>query len=121
MQEGERAQSGEDLETHLQAEDGGEPWSLSQRLAEIPLPSIDWRDSEYYRREYFPWAAEGVWGYLIPLNSQQGTPITLENANTRPIAKPEGSYETGNLQRADKNPISSAGRYLIGRHSECRE
>jgi len=65
--------------------------------------------------------AEDVWGYLLPLNSQHSTLIPLKNRNTRPIAKTEKLYEIGNLQHADRNAGSIAGRYLVGRHPECGE
>jgi hypothetical protein len=122
-------------EPRLQAEDGGEPWSVHDQLLRQVIGENRYQMDEAYPANT-PHAlsvgddredsisndvAEGVWGYLLPLNSQQGTPIALKNASTSPIAKTEGSYETGNLHNADKHPVSSAGRYLIGRHSECGE
>jgi hypothetical protein len=65
--------------------------------------------------------AECVWGYLLPLNTQHGAHIALKNCNTRPIAETENPYEVGNLHYADRNAVSIAGRYLIGRHPECGE
>jgi serine/threonine-protein kinase Chk2 len=61
-------------------------------------------------------AAEGVWGYLLPLNSKYGAPIALKSRNTSSNAKAKDSYGTGKTQDADTNLVSSAGRYLIGHH-----
>lgn len=65
--------------------------------------------------------AEGVWGYLLPLNSPYSTRMALKNGNARPIAKTGNTYEIRDLQHANRNAVSIAGRYLIGRHPECGE
>jgi hypothetical protein len=148
MPEGERSQreeggsSRKGLETRLQAEDDGGPWNIHRQLQEQlqqrktaknlsavsemdeanptntpnPLPvGENTEDSDLDD------VGEGVWGYLLPLNSQYSTRIALKNGNARPIAKTENPYEIRDLQHAERNPVSIAGRYLIGRHPECGE
>jgi hypothetical protein len=139
-EEGKGRSSGKGLETRLQAEGNEEPWRrttqffLPHRRTAETEPAINQIDEtspadtphapsagDYYEDSILNEVSEGVWGYLRPLNSQYSTPIGLKNAKTSLIAKTEGSYETENLQHADRNPVSSAGRYLIGRHPECGE
>jgi len=144
MPKGEKSQRAEgsssknSLETRLQAEDDGKARSThrqlqQEKIAESPsdvseidavnLAHIPDRLPAGENREDFNLddVAEGVWGYLLPLNSQHSAHIALKNGKTRPIAETENSYEGQNLQHADRNAVSIAGRYLIGRHPECGE
>jgi hypothetical protein len=140
QERGEGRSSKKGLEARLQAEDDDEPGSvpkqLYQRTAETQ-PSINQMDEASPANtphalspgddgEVFisDDVAEGVWGYLLPLSSQNctaGTPIALKNGNTSLIAQPKDSKETGKIHHADRNLVASAGRYLIGRYPECGE
>ena len=72
-------------------------------------------------------AAEGVWGYLIPLDDQLGQPLVLRRRNRCPSAEPvqKDGKKNGNLPKPSKKlepptPIKTQPNgYLIGRHSEC--
>jgi hypothetical protein len=142
QERGEGRSSGKGLETRLQAEDDGELWSVPEQLdqtwiaetepdqmdeaspANTPPDTPHALSARVYDEDSISMdAAEGVWGYLLPLNSKYryGANIVLKPGNTSPIAKTNDSYETGKTQDADTNLFSTAGRYLIGRHPECGE
>ncbi|KAL4811561.1 cytochrome P450 [Aspergillus unguis] len=70
-------------------------------------------------------AAEGVWGYLIPLDDKVRDALVLrkrDSCETEPNPKPnakKGAQGKGKVSAA-KEPISRRpGGYLIGRHPEC--
>jgi serine/threonine-protein kinase Chk2 len=78
-------------------------------------------------------AAEGVWGYLIPLDARFGSALVLKKRDTcispasQAINHRNGTSKTKRHRRNDtlgraKESITvqdSPGGYLIGRHSEC--
>jgi serine/threonine-protein kinase Chk2 len=75
-------------------------------------------------------AAEGVWGYLIPLDARFGNALVLkrrENCSSpalEVISHRNGTSRTKRPKKNDslgraKEQIGSPGGYLIGRHSEC--
>ncbi len=75
--------------------------------------------------------AEGVWGYLVPLDAQSGDVLVLRKRSscpkppikvgaTHPV-KPE-TYERQEQEYAQKKTeCTPSGGYLIGRHPECGE
>ncbi|KAK2738797.1 hypothetical protein FQN55_000435 [Onygenales sp. PD_40] len=79
-------------------------------------------------------AAEGVWGYLIPLDDKFGDPLVLKKRDTlcSPLfgtttrrngnPKPKRGRGHGGTSKARLEVSSSqdyTGGYLIGRHAEC--
>ena len=81
--------------------------------------------------------AEGVWGYLVPIDSVFGDTLVLKERYVCPAPHPEGDFGKGSKQRGRceakdnyvleekryeelkrKEGFPSAG-YLIGRHPEC--
>lgn len=70
-------------------------------------------------------AAEGVWGYLIPLDDKVRTALVLRERDScegprSNVAKPkcdkdEQGKKTGNGRKNGHSP----GGYLVGRHPEC--
>ena len=82
--------------------------------------------------------AEGVWGYLIPLDSKLGETLVLRKRPACPAPFPHSDFGKGTTSRGkEKVPEQSyggeeesyeqnkltmgwpAGGYLIGRHIEC--
>ncbi|ODH47205.1 CAMK/RAD53 protein kinase [Paracoccidioides brasiliensis] len=71
--------------------------------------------------------AEGVWGYLIPLDSRFGDPLVLKkrDALASPAIRAEKSRKGGSSRSKRGNPAlgtpaqEHTSGYLIGRHSEC--
>jgi serine/threonine-protein kinase Chk2 len=79
-------------------------------------------------------AAEGVWGYLLPLDAKYGDSLVLRKRSACPL--PDGMKDIGkeskgksskgkNFEKREEayketklNGIASGG-YLIGRHPEC--
>lgn len=78
-------------------------------------------------------AAEGVWGYLIPLDARFGNALVLKKRDTCSLPASEvishrnGASRTKRRRRNDglgraKGKAAgqdTPGGYLIGRHSEC--
>ena len=84
---------------------------------------------------------EGVWGYIVPLDSIGGDPLVCRARAACPAPYPEGGFGRGTKERARggcaRKPNKSynaeewdyernkrtmgfpAGGYLIGRHPEC--
>lgn len=76
-------------------------------------------------------AEEGVWGYLLPLDSRYGRCIVLKKRSSCPL--PDTVTATKTVKQSDaKSPLPEeaeyekskvggipAGGYLIGRHPEC--
>lgn len=72
-------------------------------------------------------AAEGVWGYLIPLDDKVKDALVLRkrdsceddtNSSSKPIAKKGAASQAKNSsvkQQSSRRP----GGYLVGRHPEC--
>ncbi|KAI9819045.1 MAG: hypothetical protein M1832_004087 [Thelocarpon impressellum] len=82
--------------------------------------------------------AEGVWGYLVPLDVKMGGGLVLKKRSACPIPSAKaaktraGKGAKGRGSTADKTPLEdeevyeeekvngiSSGGYLIGRHPEC--
>ncbi|MCJ1389773.1 hypothetical protein MMC18_002630 [Xylographa bjoerkii] len=81
--------------------------------------------------------AEGVWGYLIPLDRKFGDILVLRKRTACPAPMPNSSFGRGSDARANGNLSHSyieeeekyeenkrnlgfpAGGYLVGRHPEC--
>lgn len=82
--------------------------------------------------------AEGVWGYLVPLDQNSGDTLVLRRRTACPAPYPEDDFGKGSIQRgkgltkklgyneeeekyeADKRRLGfPASGYLIGRHPEC--
>ncbi|KAK7510631.1 kinase-like domain-containing protein [Phyllosticta citriasiana] len=76
--------------------------------------------------------AEGVWGYLVPLDTVFGDPLVLKRRSACPmphappaVATGKESMKPGALERQEedyekkKKEGVPAGGYLIGRHGEC--
>lgn len=85
--------------------------------------------------------AEGVWGYLVPVDSVGDDALVLRARAACPAPYPEGGFGKGTKERAKggcaRKPVRSynqeewdyernkrafgfpAGGYLIGRHPEC--
>ncbi|KAL1977675.1 hypothetical protein VTN31DRAFT_534 [Thermomyces dupontii] len=61
-------------------------------------------------------AAEGVWGYLLPLNEKSGKALVLRKRDNCCAA--DGSTRKNTKQGKNK-PTLPPGGYLIGRHREC--
>lgn len=77
--------------------------------------------------------AEGVWGYLVPLDAQSGDVLVLRRRSACPVS----SDKLGNTSGSEKVPAKqfkkqeedyeqektdhgvTSGGYLIGRHPEC--
>ncbi|PWY77155.1 Pkinase-domain-containing protein [Aspergillus sclerotioniger CBS 115572] len=72
-------------------------------------------------------AAEGVWGYLIPLDDKVRHALVLrkrgsceERTNTEPTTKArKGAPRKSKDSVHDQGHFQSPGGYLIGRHHEC--
>lgn len=68
-------------------------------------------------------AAEGVWGYLIPLDDKVREALVLrkrdgcERRNASPKRKPEGKSRP--QSGISTSSTQSPGGYLVGRHPEC--
>lgn len=72
-------------------------------------------------------AAEGIWGYLIPLDDKFGDPLVLKKRD--PCSSPAGRQanrrngasrsKRGKTQLETPASQDHTGGYLIGRHSEC--
>jgi serine/threonine-protein kinase Chk2 len=82
--------------------------------------------------------AEGVWGYLVPIDSVFGDTLVMRKRVSCPAPFPEGGFGRGSTKRAQgicpgKSYVQEelnyeankralgfpAGGYLIGRHPEC--
>ena len=81
--------------------------------------------------------AEGVWGYLVPVDAILGNTLVLKERAACPATYPKGGFGKGTKDRAkgktgvnfkrqeveyEKRKITEgwpAGGYLIGRHIEC--
>ena len=82
--------------------------------------------------------AEGVWGYLVPLDSVFGGTLVLKKRTACPAPYPDQTFGQGSKQRsggrcsdrtynqeeqdyeANKRALGwPAGGYLVGRHPEC--
>lgn len=82
--------------------------------------------------------AEGVWGYLVPVDSIFGDTLILKKRTACPAPYPEDSFGKGSEKRAkghcgSRNYVDEekayektkrdvgfpAGGYLVGRHPEC--
>ena len=77
--------------------------------------------------------AEGVWGYLVPLDSGSGDVLVLRQRSACPVPPTKVGKTTGrekvgryeySRQEADyeKEKVEdgvTSGGYLIGRHPEC--
>ena len=81
--------------------------------------------------------AEGVWGYLVPIDTVFGDTLVLKSRSACPAPYPNSSFGKGSKDRANcatsKNYNDEeagyeeakrkhgfpAGGYLIGRHPEC--
>ncbi len=80
--------------------------------------------------------AEGVWGYLLPLDSTSGGTLVLKKRTACPVPsydgfgkgtarKERGASEGNNYEKEEEDYEQSkekgipAGGYLIGRHPEC--
>lgn len=96
----------------------------------IPPKSLSWEveDEE----------AEGVWGYLVPVDAVFGDTLVLRSRSACPAPYPNGDFGKGTKKRGkgrantpsyvkeeleyehDKKKLGfPAGGYLIGRHPEC--
>lgn len=80
-------------------------------------------------------AAEGVWGYLLPLDDKVGHALVLKKRNSCEVsgscgqaAREQTSSPSRNSKRqsksskrldSDKSPGFPPGGYLVGRHPEC--
>ncbi|KAL2365595.1 hypothetical protein RJZ56_001472 [Blastomyces dermatitidis] len=72
-------------------------------------------------------AAEGVWGYLIPLDDKFGDPLVLKKRDTcsSPAVgttnrrKGSSRSKRGKVKLENLASQDHTGGYLIGRHSEC--
>lgn len=77
--------------------------------------------------------AEGVWGYLVPLDSRSGDVLVLRRRSACPVPptkvgkttgrekvtpKQYKQQEEGYEQEKVEDGVTSGG-YLIGRHPEC--
>ncbi|MCJ1317476.1 hypothetical protein MMC15_002801 [Xylographa vitiligo] len=103
----------------------------TQAFSQFNYPPQSW--SENVEDE----EAEGVWGYLIPLDRKFGDILVLRKRTACPAPMPNSSFGRGSDQRAKGNLAYSyieeeekyeenkrtlgfpAGGYLIGRHPEC--
>lgn len=108
------------------------PPSDTQVLSQFVYPptslSLDVEDEE----------AEGVWGYLVPLDSAFGDTLVLRKRTACPAPYPNQAFGQGSEQRSkgqcgrrtyneeeqdyelNKRDLGwPAGGYLIGRHPEC--
>lgn len=83
--------------------------------------------------------AEGVWGYLVPIDDVFGETLVLRSRSACPAPYPSGTFGKGSKKRgkgqansklnkeekdyeADKIEYGfPSGGYLIGRHPECGE
>lgn len=81
--------------------------------------------------------AEGVWGYLVPVDAVFGQTLVLKQRAVCPAPYPKGGFGRGTKERAkgtagvnfnrqeehyERTKVSEgwpAGGYLIGRHVEC--
>ena len=82
--------------------------------------------------------AEGVWGYLVPVDAVFGDTLVLRSRSACPAPLPNSSFGKGTKKRSrgqkesrgyideeeqyehDKRNLGfPAGGYLIGRHPEC--
>ncbi|KAL9101363.1 MAG: hypothetical protein Q9163_003365 [Psora crenata] len=82
--------------------------------------------------------AEGVWGYLVPVDTVFGDTLVLRSRSACPAPFPNGDFARGTAKRAkaktgvesfvreeksyEREKLTSgfpAGGYLIGRHPEC--
>lgn len=82
--------------------------------------------------------AEGVWGYLVPIDSVFGDTLVMKKRVSCPAPYPEGGFGRGSKKRAQgicpgksyaKEELNyeankramgfPAGGYLVGRHPEC--
>ena len=82
--------------------------------------------------------AEGVWGYLVPLDAVSGDTLVCRSRSACPAPYPSGDFGKGTTRRAKgKTGVTSYGKeeiayekekqisgfpsggYLIGRHPEC--
>lgn len=81
--------------------------------------------------------AEGVWGYLVPVDAVFGKTLVLKTRTACPAPYPKGGFGKGTKDRAkgtagvnfkqqehdyEKRKVTEgfpAGGYLIGRHIEC--
>lgn len=79
--------------------------------------------------------AEGVWGYLVPLDTRSGDVLVLRRRSACPVPSSKVGTTSGK-ERVAKNKYKkqeegyeqekiehgvTAGGYLIGRHPECGE
>ncbi|MCJ1288921.1 hypothetical protein MMC34_000452 [Xylographa carneopallida] len=103
----------------------------TQAFSQFSYPPQSW--SEDVEDE----EAEGVWGYLIPLDRKFGDILVLRKRTACPAPMPNSSFGRGSDQRAKGNLAHSyieeeekyeenkrnlgfpAGGYLVGRHPEC--
>lgn len=101
---------------------GSSPPGDTQALSQFVYPPRAFAD------EVENEAAEGVWGYLIPLDDKVRDALVLRkrhscDARKNGDSKAQPSKESQHSQ--DKSPISrqrpnrSPGGYLVGRHPEC--
>ena len=91
----------------------------TQALSQFVYPPRNYAD------EVEDEAAEGVWGYLIPLDDKARTVLVLRKRDScegprSNVAKPkcdkdEQGKKTGNGRKNGHSP----GGYLVGRHPEC--
>lgn len=81
--------------------------------------------------------AEGVWGYLVPIDAVFGDTLVLKHRNVCPAPHPGEDFGKGTKKRAktggeadlkqeeeryEEKKVTHgfpAGGYLIGRHPEC--
>ncbi|KAF1982361.1 lanosterol 14-alpha-demethylase [Aulographum hederae CBS 113979] len=77
--------------------------------------------------------AEGVWGYLVPLDSRGGEPLILRRRAACPVPESKVGRKDGRTRVGRKEHLKQeenyekekmkygivAGGYLIGRHPEC--
>ena len=107
------------------------PPNETQALSQFVFPPSD------LSHEVTDEEAEGVWGYLIPLNSRCGEPLVLRNRAMCPATPGTTGPGKGKRQpRQSKGNISTpckevesfetdgagglpTGGYLVGRHPEC--
>ena len=103
----------------------------TQALSQFVYPPQSW--SEDVEDE----EAEGVWGYLIPLDRKLGDILVLRKRTACPAPMPRSDFGRGSDRRAhgklshcyveeeekyeeNKRTLGfPAGGYLVGRHPEC--
>ena len=118
------------------------PVSSPPQLSSPPLDTQPFSQfvlpSESLSHDVIDEEQEGVWGYLIPLDSRFGDTLVLRKRTACPAPSPQADFGKGSKKRGNGKMPSKyykeeeeiyediklrkgfpAGGYLIGRHPEC--